>query len=227
MSGGPGTKDPGQFTFTNWNLSALLQRAYGVKSYQVSGPAWVTDRSPGFDLAAKVPPGTGADAMRLMLQRFVEERFQLKVHRKTKEMPVYELVVAQGGAKLTEVTAPAPPSNTDVAKNAVDKEGFPIVPGGTGMQSLNGRARIQFRAQTMDNFALLLGGQVDRPVLNATGLAGKYAFMLSWYTGSAINDPGPGIIEAIQTQLGLKLEPKKGMVEMLVIDHAEKVPAEN
>jgi uncharacterized protein (TIGR03435 family) len=223
ITGGPGTTDPGQFTCTNWSLSNLLLRAYRVKYYQLSAPAWVSDPSQGFSVAAKIPAGTTGEQMRLMLQRLLEERFQLKLHREMKEMATYELVASKGGAKLTEVVgAPAP---GDAIKPGIDKDGFPIVPGGTGIRVLNGRARIQFRAQTMDNFALLLTAQVDRPVIDATGLSGKYALTLSWYTGNG--DPGPDIFEAMQKQLGLRLEPKRGMVEMLVIDHAEKVPIEN
>jgi uncharacterized protein (TIGR03435 family) len=110
----------------------------------------------------------------------------------------------------------------------------------------NGRARAQFKQQTMDSLAFLIGGQLGRPVIDATGLKGRYALTLSWFMepigagppppapgGDAVpraSEPsagGPTIFRAVQDQLGLKLEPKKSMIEILVIDRAEKVPVEN
>jgi uncharacterized protein (TIGR03435 family) len=234
VGGGPGTSDPGQFSCANWSLSNLLMKAYNIRSYQLSGPSWL--QTTGYDVVAKIPASATADQFRTMLQALLEERLKLALHRENREMAVYELVLAKGGPKLQEVQQAAPPAPT---KDNLDKDGFPIVPGGSGSRVFNGRARIQFRAQTMPNLANLLTGSVGRPVLDATGLEGKYAFTLSYYEpstsapppppGAAVPemDSGPTIFKAIQDQLGLKLEPKKSMVEMLVVDRAEKVPIEN
>ena len=173
-----------------------------------------------------------------MMQSLLEERFKMAVHRESRDVPVYELVIAKGGHKLKEVTepAPAPPPGPPV-----DKDGFPNIPGGNGMRLLPDRGRIQFRGQTMVNVAHFISTQVDRPVLNATGLSGRYALTLSWYrvrpatppinTGSVstIGEPlaGPTIFEALQDQLGLKLQPTKGTIEMVVIDRVDKKPIEN
>jgi uncharacterized protein (TIGR03435 family) len=232
MTGGPDTSDPGHWSCTHCNMTALLGNAYHVWEYQLVTPAWT--QASNFDVAAKVPAGASRDDFRLMLQHLLEERFQLKAHREDRVIAVYELVLAKGGSKMVEVGAPAP-APPPGAK--LDKDGFPIVPGGSGLAVANGRSRIQFRAQTMDNVAHYLSGQVGRPVLDATGLRGKYALMLSWYlpvseSGSSpgslpAGDSGPTIFQAIQEQLGLKLEPRRMAVEFLVVDRLEKVPTAN
>jgi uncharacterized protein (TIGR03435 family) len=165
-----------------------------------------------------------------MLQGLLEERFKMKAHRESREM-VYELVIAKSGSKMEEVTAPAPASPP---RSVVDRDEFPNVPGGSGFQVINGRGRMQFRAQTMKNVAHFLSGQVDRPVLDATGLKGTYALTLSGRvispsTTDTAGDPGSGlpIFEAIEDQLGLKLKPAKGTVETIVVDHTAKSPIDN
>jgi uncharacterized protein (TIGR03435 family) len=233
VAGGPGTSDPERWSCVNCSLEALLTHAYGVFLYQLDAPAWA--RSAKFDVIAKLPLRATRDEYRLMLQGLLEERFKMKAHRESREMPVYELVIAKGGPKLQEVTAPAPPPPPGPA---VDRDGFPNVPGGTGMQILNGRGRMQFRGQIMKNVANYLSGQVDRPVLDATGLKGTYALTLSWLVvapganGVPTNtaaDPGSGvpIFQAVEDQLGLKLKPTKGTIEMIVIERLEKAPIEN
>jgi uncharacterized protein (TIGR03435 family) len=222
IGGGPASSDPGQWTCVGCSLFSLLTHAYRLWEYQISGPEWL--RATKFDVLAKIPPGTTDAQFRLMLQALLQERFKMTVHRENKVMPVFELTVAKSGLKMEEVQQPAPAP--EPTKNVLDKDGFPIVPGGSGMRVFNGRGRIQFRAQTMDNIAHYLSTQAGRPVLDATGLKGKYALTLSW-SQEGDPDPGPSIFQAIQDQLGLKLEPKKGTVEMLIVDRAEKVPVEN
>ncbi|MGA3019153.1 MAG: TIGR03435 family protein [Bryobacteraceae bacterium] len=101
--GGPGSTDPGMLTCTNTPLKQLLVRAYDLKNYQVEGPAWLdTD---GFDIVAKVPPGTSKEQFNLMLQSLLAERFKVTVHRETKNMQVYALSIGKGGPKLKEVDA--------------------------------------------------------------------------------------------------------------------------
>ena len=114
---------------------------------------------------------------------------------------------------------------------------IPIVPGGTGFRFGNGRGRIQYRGQIMKNFANILTYQVDRPVIDATGLEGTYALMLSFrvlpHTANDISSIagdvglGPTIFEALEQQLGLKLKPARRKVEAVVVDGLEKVPTEN
>src|SRR6202050_2161745 len=113
--GGPGTSDPGQITYSSMPIKSLLVTAYGVKTYQVSGPSWMdTER---FDIVAKVPPGATKDDVKLMLQNLLAERFKLTLHREKKELPMYALMVAKNGPKLKE----SPPDDPD-AKDAADPQ---------------------------------------------------------------------------------------------------------
>ena len=101
------------------------------------------------------------------------------------------------------------------------------------MYQMNGRARWASSETTMEDLVQGLSAFVGRPITDATGLKGKYDFTLSWVIGSGVevaasdNDAGPSLVEAVREQLGLKLEPKKGTVDVFVIDHVEKTPTEN
>ena len=100
MRGGPETPSPAQMTFTNVSLADILQRAYDVKSYQVSGPDWMSLAR--FDMAAKVPAGATKAQSNVMLQNLLADRFKLVLHHSTKEATIYVLLVAKGGPKLKE-----------------------------------------------------------------------------------------------------------------------------
>ncbi len=250
--GGPGSDDPSRYSCSNCSLMMLLTQAYAVQRSQISGPPLLD--SEHFDVAAKVPPGTTTEQFRQMIQSLLAERFQLKLHRETKEMPIYELEVAKGGPKLKE-SAAAPPDAAQAAPGQPlrsDKDGYPILPRGRGsmMAMAPGRARLQGEQETMDQLAARLSMMVGRPVRNGTGLTGKYDFVLSFAPDVSMmnmgmpkpppdadgrgpgpaapgDDSAPSIFTALQEQLGLKLEQKKGPVELLVVDHVEKTPAEN
>jgi uncharacterized protein (TIGR03435 family) len=233
------TSSLGTWSCLNCSLFALFSHAFKAFEYQIVAPEWT--KTAMFDVVAKLPPGftrapfstpADKDEFALMMQNLLEERLQMKAHREDREEPVYGLVVAKGGLKLQERSEPVPEPPPGPA---LDKDGFPTIPGGTGMRILGDRGRIQFRWQTMPNVAHFISTQVDRPVLDATGLTGHYALTLSWFRDNARNPsagasdplPGPTIFEAVQDQLGLKLQPKKGAVDTVVIDHIEKRPAEN
>ena len=103
MRGGPGSGDPGRITSARATLSDLLARAYDVWLDQISGPAWLNDRSAyAYRIDATLPPKTTMEQFRLMLQNLLAERFHLRLHHETKTRPGYELVVASGGPKLKE-----------------------------------------------------------------------------------------------------------------------------
>jgi len=106
MTGGPGTADPGRWTCTHCSLFALLTQAYAVFEYQLQIPDWTN--SVFFDVVAKLPPGATRDEFRLMLQRLLAERFQMKAHHESREQSVYEVTVAKVGPKLHQVTEPIP-----------------------------------------------------------------------------------------------------------------------
>jgi uncharacterized protein (TIGR03435 family) len=148
-----------------------------------------------------------------MLQAVLAERFQMKVHQEDREAPIYALIVAKNGSKLKEATE-------------------------AGADSLNvERGQIIGHSLSLQELAKgLTGGNTGRVVVDRTGLTGKYDFTLTWTPdqgaappgpdgGATENVPGPSIFTAIQEQLGLKLEPAKGPVKTLVIDHIERPSA--
>jgi uncharacterized protein (TIGR03435 family) len=259
MAGGPGSPDPGRINFEFVNLRQVLTRAYGVKSYQISGPDWLD--SERFNITAKVPAGTTKEQFLVMLQNLVIDRFQMTMHREKKDLPAFALVVAKGGVKMkvaAEETAPpeaasGPPPN---GRPVIGKDGFPEFPKGAGqgrvaMMMMPGRMRMVGNGQPVSRLAETLEQQLDRAVVDQTELTGKYDFSLTFEPeqnrmmgslplgmgrgpggeGGPPNapdaEPAPNIFTAVQEQLGLKLEPRKIMADLIVIDHLEKAPIEN
>lgn len=242
--GGPGSKDPGMYRCTNMSLSNLITSAYGIAHYQLSGPDWMMGQM--FEIAAKIPEGTSKDDFKLMLQNMLADRFKLAAHHETRDMAKYELVAAKGGPKLKESvdrpTAPdAPPPNPGPpGPPKRDAEGYPVLAAGRpSMAMMGGKARMFNPKMTLDQLASQLGAQLGSPCTNATGLTAKYEIGLYWAFGSvraappgtdgvAASEPeGPTLEQAVQEQLGLKLEAKKGPVDFLVVDHLDKMPIEN
>jgi uncharacterized protein (TIGR03435 family) len=279
MSGGPGTPDPGQLTYTNVSLKNVLTNAYDVKEYQINGPNWLDGER--FDIVAKIPQGATREQFQQMLQNLLAERFKLALHHETKELPMYALVVGKGGPKLKEsveedTTAlqgaappPPPPPGRDEAgpsRLKLGADGMPQLPPGMGKNGMitmmmidqhgGGGMRVRMVGKGQPISALLepLRNQLGRPVVDATGLKAKYDITLD-YAPDGLNGPmgmmpppppqhdgadgggppmasapemgGPTIFTALQEQLGLKLEQRKGPVDLLVIDRLEKVPTEN
>jgi uncharacterized protein (TIGR03435 family) len=205
---------------------------------------------------ATMPPATTKEQMRLMLQSLLAERFKLALHRESRERLKYSLTVAKNGPKMKESAKPAPPKEGDPVLppggrgRSIDAYGFPIwqepPEGGTWRFFLNGRGRLGGQRATMLDLANeLTTWQLRTPVTDDTGLHGKYDFILTFsvpeWNGQTIEMPdGLGRLDpsvasepllnlfgAMQSQLGLKLEPKKGPVEVLVIDHIERTPTAN
>ncbi len=242
--GGPGSPDPTRWLCENMTMFGLISRAYDVKDYQIAHPDNLTD-SPRYNITARVPEGATKDDFRVMLQNLLTDRFKLKFHRETRQMPIYKLVVGKSGVKFKESGGPP---NSEESSNGpkFDKDGYPnVAPGTMGIMSLNGvaRARVNGSNEAMADLAVTISYQVDRPVVDATGLTGKYDFVLSWFpenmrspaaaapsaesASSAPAPEGPTLMQAIQEQLGLKLEAAKGPIEMFVVESFEKTPSEN
>jgi uncharacterized protein (TIGR03435 family) len=244
MSGGPGTADPGQFHAFGTPIWSLILLAYHIPQYQVVGPEWL--KSERFDVVAKVPGRPTRQEFNAMLQNLLVERFKLAAHREHGEMPAYNLVIAKGGPKLKKI-ADESQSNDDMvasgasapAKFTLGNDGYPVLqlePGATSGTAMahSGRLTDWMGKLTMEQFAAIMSARMGRPVNDRTGLKGRYDITLRfWFNlGSATNDPqGSGDpqdpVDAMQAQLGLRLEMTKANVEILVIDHAEKVPIEN
>ena len=216
MSGGPGTTSPGRITCESMPLTTLVQRAYNLKPYQVAMPEWMS--SARFDIVVKVPDQATKEQVLMMWQNLLAERFKLAVHRETRDMPIYALTVDKGGPKLTEASPddPAKPNN----------------PGRSGYSVSPGSMHIYADKMTIANMAATLTTSMDRPVIDQTGLTGQYKINLEFQREDlSANAPegaaGPTIFAAVQEQLGLKLEPRKAAIEMLVVDRAERNPTEN
>ncbi len=207
-----------------------------------------------------MPPETTKAEFALMLQNLVAERFNLTLHHETKDLPLYELVVAKNGPKLKpwveDPNAPPPAPPSPGTPPPMGKDGRPIVPPGAIMMSVsmtNGvqRMRMTTTKQSISRMADVLANQLGRAVIDKTGLTGEYDYSLEFspeglarggLAGLPPPPPGvggpppenppadqdaPSLLTAVQEQLGLKLESKKGPMDLLVIDHAEKTPTEN
>jgi uncharacterized protein (TIGR03435 family) len=238
----------GRFRVTNATLRMVMAVAYRVRDFQISGgPAWTgTDR---WNIEGKAEEGsipqitmpldpTVPNPLMFMVQSLLEDRFQLKLHRESRELPVYELFTAKGGSKMklsADQSPIGPPERGSPPQNP--KQGGPMPRGMMGM----GPGRIEANGAPIANFIQVLSQQLGRPVIDKTSLTGFYDIKLQWTPdigqgfvkpGGAEPAPpppdtsGPSIFTAIQEQLGLRLESGKGPVEILMIDSVQK-PAEN
>jgi uncharacterized protein (TIGR03435 family) len=196
---------PGTLTMRHVSLRSCIQWAYRVNGFQISGPGWLgSDR---FDITAKAASPAKDDQLRLMLQPLLAERFKLALHSDQKEQQVYVLTVSKGGSKLHE-------SNGDGLSS--------MKPGGFGFSA---------EQTSMPQLAEYLAIPMRRPVLDRTGLTERYDFAVDltpYATGSTQPQDMAGmVLTAVQDQLGLKLEPQKGPLAFLVVDHAVRVPTGN
>jgi uncharacterized protein (TIGR03435 family) len=195
---------------TNRSLRFVIAMAYGIKEYQVQGPAWLAAER--FDIVAKAPFGTPDAQLPLMMRTLLAERFKLETHREAKEFPVYGLVAPKGKFKLK-----------------------PVEPGDSGRDTEHNNmgGTLTATKTSMDRLAQWLSNEVDRPVVDMTGIDGVYDFTLKFSvekneTADANKGPQYPIVPlAIQEQLGLHLEKRTAPIEVLVIDRAEKSPVEN
>lgn len=208
-SGSGGTSShgsTGQVLFTNQSLRRLMERAFAVASYQVAGPDWLDTAR--FDVAAKYPPGTKNEDRPIMLRSLLEDRFKLALHRETRSLPGYVMIVAKGGFKLK-----------------------PVEPGGSSTNHDGGRIEVmKAEKNTMAQLADFVSRMMGETVMDKTGLPGVYDFELRWtkdeQDASSVATV-PTLATAIQETLGLRLQPQKVPVEVLVVDHLERVPVEN
>jgi uncharacterized protein (TIGR03435 family) len=250
------------------SLQRLILTAYRLKPHQLSGPSWMSAER--FDILAKLPDGGSKDAIPEMLQALLADRFKLTVHRENKEQPVFALVSGKTGAKLQEAAADAdaPAAERPGSRalytpqgEASELNGNLVVTGGPFGPIRAGRGsqegfKMEFLKLTMPGLAELLTPQVDRPVIDMTGLKGSYYF--SWAVRPPTGDGGEGrkgmvkgggppeggrggdgadaglrqnpMAEAMFAAIakaGLKLERHRAPVETTVVDHLEKAPTAN
>jgi len=224
-------REPVRYTCTNMALAGLVMQAYNIKRTQLSAPDFVdTER---VDIAVKFPPGTTPAQFQEMMRNLLAQRFKLAAHYEEKETSIFELTVGKYGPKLKEAAAsPAEEGGnlpSEEPSYVLAPDGYPVLgPGETGTRVMNGRARMSEPRYTMERLASWLSGQAGLMVKDATGLKGKYDIALTFTMGPVPDDfSGPSIFDAVQQQLGLKLERTKGKVATLTIDHLERVPTGN
>jgi bla regulator protein blaR1 len=231
----------GRLQATNMPLRALITFAYQVQGFQlVEDPAWI--RNENFDIVAKmegdpppVPPGQGPDPHMIAMRTLLAERFKLAVHRETREMDIYALVLARPDGKLGPALKP---TTQDCAAMAAARGGPPPGPPPgpnspvvCGMRGLPGR--LSAGAMPMSLLASNLSGQVQRIVVDRTGLSGAWDFEITFAPERPINPPpgvefppadpnAPSLFTALQEQLGVRLQSTKGPVEVLVVDRIEQ-----
>lgn len=222
---------PGTVTLKGDPLKIVLMEAFKVKAYQIVGPSWLDEDC--FDIVAKMPEGATSDQIPAMLQALLVERFKLAAHKEDRPSPVYALVVGKSGPKFQE-------ASTNFRRMGPD----------SGLMFFRvGTARGFKGSMTMATLAHFLANSLDRPVQDFTGLKGTYDIDLSWAPDPTIDRPSrfseatraasadagadlpaaptATVFTALRDSLGLRLEPRKEQVEMLVIDHVERVPIEN
>jgi bla regulator protein blaR1 len=215
-----------RMAFTSTSLEFLITWAYDVHTERLYGkPNWLD--SVRYDVMANAPqddkpapprqPGQPTELQKMM-QSLLAERFKLVVHRETRELPMYALMVAKGGAKVRLTEAPAVMGQTPF--------------------SMPGRGRLIGTQVSAEMLAKVLSDQLGRSVKDQTGLQGVFDFKLDWEPDPSpahmggVPTPvelsaGSSLFTAIQEQLGLKMEARKGPVEVLVIDHIESAPTAN
>jgi uncharacterized protein (TIGR03435 family) len=209
----------------NTRLYTMIFYAYGLDArFRL-----IADQQPQqwwdwYDIDAKAPASATDAEMRLMMQSLLEDRFRLKVHREMRDMAAYRLIVAKGGSKLKSGDSAVVPQ---VDGRAIKfRPGIRLTPvGRDGDHLICGET-------TMAELARRLANSVGGPVVDEAGLAGKYSFELIFTSPKAGPDsnapevdPAPTLTDALQRDLGLKLEKGKAPVEVLVVDHVEKASA--
>jgi uncharacterized protein (TIGR03435 family) len=244
VRGGPGTDDPAQFTCTNLSLRVLVLMAWDLKLlYRLSGPLSMDESH--YDITAKIAPGTSKETFNLTLQHLLAERIGLVVHHEGQDQTVYELVISKSGLKMHEAQpAPAGRSPADPSPSPDgypptlirDNDGNLQLPPGHPMvfvTSSSGGLRLMARMQGMPEVVGALEGRAGHPIIDKTGLTGKYDYTLEFApdmaTVHSINQASSTapFFDAVEQQLGLKLEPKKAPVDVLIVDRFNKVPTEH
>jgi uncharacterized protein (TIGR03435 family) len=196
----------GELSLGNVTMTDLLQFAYSVREDAIAGkPAWF--RTDHFDVVAKAPPGAPLGTLRLMMQSLLFTEFKLLLHQEMKPQDAFALVIAKGGPKLKTAAAPVPP--------------------GCKRSAPAGLRHVDCYNMSMAGFAERLPNEasteIDRAVVDLTGITGTYDMQLDWVWNAQTASEGPTIFQALPKQLGLTLDHRKLLLPVVVIDHVERL----
>lgn len=224
--------DNAQVHIGNTSVMELVCSAYNVsRNHVMGGPAWLSAfNSQRFEVVAKMPEGATKEQVPEMLQTLLAERFKLVAHREKRDTPAYALTVGRGGPRLKEAAPDLSVPDGEAPRKTLGE---------------NGRVRYGLDSVTMERFAALLSRNMDRPVVDQTGLKGRYQvsyeldlmasankilMSIAPYSdpasADALPDPRDSIFSSVK-RLGLKLDPRVLPIDVIVIDHIERVPTEN
>lgn len=244
---------PRRFVADSTTIPSLASKAFDLKHmFEMEFPSWM--KSARFNVMATIPEGAAKTDLPVMIRRLLEDRFGLVYHREVRHMAGYQLVVAKSGPKLAKSELPSAavpgPGDSDIEV----KNGRPQFTKGAGsghlVIAIGGATEIfRGRSKTMKNLADDLARKLDAPVNDETGLEGEYDYTLTFapepraspvdvvFPPNAAPAPArnedevtalPSLRDALQSQLGLKLQPVKDVgVEVVVLDSAKKTPTEN
>ncbi len=221
--GGPGTDEPGQLVCMHCSLERLIGVAYEKSPRAITVLDWMYYEL--YDLIAKIPPGSTVHEVHLMLQQLLDERFHLAVHHVSRELPGLVMTIGKRPLKLQALVRGDPASAT--------------VPQGPAPYEYleDCLLKVDAKGNTMSELAELLSREMNSPVVDKTGLEGRYHFSLAWFPSPRMASEGRCAprhiiagrdpLDAIQKQLGLKVESRKLPGDAVVVDSALKVPTEN
>lgn len=243
MRGGPGTSDPARLAWENVPMLRLLAGAYGFDFDQIDAPKWID--SERYTLVANLPAGTSKADLQRMLQRLLRERFHLAAHLVRREFRTYELVVAKNGPRLAR-SAGDPGRPAPGALPTLGPGGFPALARGSRHAAFqpieNGEqvTRETFRDYTMAQLVQDLAWPLAEPshwdhavslarIVDKTGLTGAYDFKLYYAqpqpTAGGQPSAAPSLFDAVQQQLGLKIQEGKALLDAVVVDRLDRLPA--
>jgi uncharacterized protein (TIGR03435 family) len=198
---------PGRLSMMNVTLNSATRWAYKLGVYEISGPEWISTLR--FDIVAKAPTAVPEEQLRVMLQSLLKERFKLEVHRESRQLSGYALVVGKNGTKLK-----------------------PVEGGGEGSMT-GGAMMFQGHQMPLSRLCDIVASALRTPVRDMTNLEGFYDFKVDLRPYLTGLQPGEQLdlvsvaTTALDAELGLRLESRKFPVDVLVVDRAEKTPTEN
>jgi uncharacterized protein (TIGR03435 family) len=242
--------DGAQVRIVSFSLRDYVARAYQLRSYQIAGPDWIA--SERFDLTAKFPEGSNADRLPEMLQSLLAERFQMKVHREKRELPVYALTLGKAPLKIQKAAQDGGadlPAKGNVNVAATGSAAGVSVDLGNGSYYTFANGKFEAKKVSMEVLARQLERYLDRPIVEMTGIQGNYdlsvtvtpedaqTMIIRAAVNSGVNLPPQALqlldngstaslLDGLQ-QLGLKLEARKAPLDVVVVDQASKTPTEN